>query len=244
MRRERNKADRRQRNIITVVIVGVVVALIGTAAWAINKETNKPVLPLVAPATVNADYGITWDKQAAAGEETPAGAVKVVLYEDFQCPACQAFEAANGTFLQESVDKGEIAIEYRPIAFLDQASTNEYSSRALNAAMCVLDTTDVKTFHDMYNLLYANQPKEGGAGHDDATLIGLAEQTGAKNIDPCIADRKFGPWIRKATTASSANDISGTPTVLIDGKKVEGAKANSLPAAADLQKAIDAAKKG
>ena len=242
MRRERNKADRRQRNVITIVIVGVVIALIGTAAWAINKETNKPSLPLVAPAMANADYGITWDKLASTGEETPADAVKVVLYEDFQCPACQAFEAANGTFLQESVDKGEIAIEYRPIAFLDPASTNEYSSRALNAAMCVLDTTDVKTFHDMYNLLYANQPKEGGAGHDDATLIGLAEQTGATKIDACIEDRKFEPWIREATTASSAAKISGTPTVLIDDKKVEGATPNSLPAVADLQKAIAAAK--
>ena len=242
MRRERNKADRRQRNIITVVIVAVVVALIGTAAWAINKETNKPSLPLVAPATVNADYGITWDAQAATGGEAPADAVKVVLYEDFQCPGCQAFEAANGTFLQEQVDAGAITIEYRPIAFLDGASTNEYSSRAMNAAMCVLDTTDVKTFHDMHNLLYANQPKEGGAGHDDATLIGLAEQTGAENIAPCIEDRKFEPWIRKATTAASAAKISGTPTVLIDGKKVEGATANSLPAVADLQKAIAAAK--
>lgn len=242
MRRERNKADRRQRNVITIVIVGVVIALIGTAAWAINKETNKPSLPLVAPAMANADYGITWDKLASTGEETPADAVKVVLYEDFQCPACQAFEAANGTFLQESVDKGEIAIEYRPIAFLDPASTNEYSSRALNAAMCVLDTTDVKTFHDMYNLLYANQPKEGGAGHDDATLIGLAEQTGATKIDACIEDRKFEPWIRETTTASSAAKISGTPTVLIDDKKVEGATPNSLPAVADLQKAIAAAK--
>lgn len=242
MRRERNKADRRQRNIITVVIVAVVVALIGTAAWAINKETSKPSLPLVAPATVSADYGITWDKLASTGEETPADAVKVVIYEDFQCPACQAFEAANGTFLQENVDNGAITIEYRPIAFLDGGSTNEYSSRAMNASMCVLDTTDVKTFHDMHSLLFANQTPEGGAGSDDATLIGLAEQTGATKIDACIEDRKFEPWIRKATTAASAAKVGGTPTILIDGLKVEGATANSLPAVADLQKAIAAAK--
>lgn len=244
MRRERDKADRRQRNIITIVIVVVVAALIGTAAWAISNETNKPAAKYVAPASVTSDYGVVWDRQAATGKATPDDAVKVVLYEDFQCPACQAFEAANGSFLTEQVESGDITVEYRPIAFLDQGSTNEYSSRALNAAMCVLDTKGVKTFVDIHALLFANQTPEGGAGSDDATLNSLAEKVGATKVESCIDDRKFEPWVRKATEAASKAKIGGTPTVLIDGKKVEGAKPNSLPAVPDLQKAIDAAKKG
>lgn len=244
MRRERDKADRRQRNVITVVIVVVIAALIGTAAWAISKETNKPAAKFVAPASVTSDFGITWDLQASKGKPTPDDAVKMVIYEDFQCPGCQAFEAANGSFLQQEVDKGEIAIEYRPVSFFDGASTNEYSSRAMNAALCVLDTEGVKTYQDMHNLLFANQTPEGGAGHEDSVLISLAEQAGAKKVDGCIENQKFVPWVRKASEQAKTDGISGTPTVLIDGKKVEGAKANTLPAVADLQKAIKAAKKG
>lgn len=243
MRREREKADKRQRNVISIAIAVIVVALIGTAAWAINKEGNEPAQAFVAPAPVTDDFGILWDTEAATGEPAEGEPVEVVLYEDFQCPACQAFEAANGPFLQEQVKKGEISIEYRPIAFLDGASTNEYSSRALNSALCVLDAEGVKAFHEMHGLLFANQSPEGGAGNEDSVLIGLAEQAGAKKVEDCIENRKFQPWILKATEAARAAKVTGTPTVLVDGKKVIG-EGRTLPTQADLQKAIDAAKKG
>lgn len=110
----------------------------------------------------------------------------------------------------------------------------------MNAALCVLESGDTSTYHEMHSLLYANQSAEGGAGNDDATLIGLAEQAGAANVDTCIEERRFDPWIREATTAARAAGISGTPTVLIEGEPVEG-EGGGLPTQADLEAAIEAA---
>ena len=53
---------------------------------------------------------------------------------------------------------------------------------------------------------------------------------------------KFVPWLDEATEASRDAKVSGTPTVLIDGKQVTGPN-KAVPQVADLQKAIDAAKK-
>ena len=247
MRREREKAAKKQRNVISIVIVAVVLALIIGGGFAIKSASDKNAksTELVAPKGATKDYGITYDTKVATGKAT-ANPVVVTLYEDFQCPACKAFEEANGPFLKQAVAAGDITIDYRPIAFLDGASSTRYSTRSLNAAMCSLDTTDVKTYIDVHDVLFANQPDEGGAGLDNAELTKLTEQGGAKDLKSCINSEKFGPWIKDATAAASKAKVSGTPTVMIAGKKVEGAVQNGqagLPTSADLQKAIAVAAK-
>jgi len=238
MRKEREKAERRQRNIITVAIVGVVVALIVVAGFAIKKvsDDHKKNTDLVAPAGVNDDYGFEYTAANAGGEEGK-DPVKVILHEDFQCPACQAFEQQSGAFLNDLVKKGEIVIEYRPIAFLDKASLNEYSSRSLNAALCVLDADGVEGYKKMHDLLYANQPAEQTAGPEDKELVATAKQAGYSGSEKCITQKTYGPWIEDAYKAALDAGFEGTPWVVIDGKDV------SSPTPAGLKKAIDAAKK-
>jgi len=238
MRKEREKAERRQRNMITVGIVAVVLVLVGIAGFAIKSvsDDHKTNTDLVAPAGVNDSYGFTYTAEDAGGEpgENP---VNVILHEDFQCPACQSFEAQSGPFLEDLVKKGEITIEYRPISFLDRASANEYSSRALNAALCVLDSDGIEGYKKMHDLLYANQPPEGTAGPSDAELIKRAKEAGYTGDDLCITQKRFGPWVEDAYEAAIDAGFSGTPWVVIDGKDVES------PTPAGLQAAIDAAKK-
>ena len=240
MRKEREKAERRQRNIITVAIVGVVVALIVVAGFAIKKvsDDHKKNTDLVAPAGVNDDYGFEYTAANAGGEEGK-DPVKVILTEDFQCPACQAFEQQSGAFLDDLVKKGEIVIEYRPTNFLDDmgGSTNEYSTRALNSALCALDAEGVTAYKKVHDLLYLNQPQEGTAGPENKELIATLKQAGVTGVDSCVNQVRFGPWIEEAYKALLDDGFSGTPWVRIDGKDV------SSPTPAGLKKAIDAAKK-
>lgn len=248
MRKEREKADRKQRNLISVAIVVVVVALIAVGGYGIKQasEENSIETALNTPANVNKDYGIVYDQQVATGTAPAAGAaepVKVLIYEDFLCPGCGAFEQSAGPFLKGAVESGEITVEYRPYAFLLQQSTNEYSQRAWNAAACVNDKGGVKAFKEFHDILFANQPEEGGAGPDDEQLIDFAEQAGVTGIDTCVNKQTFGRWIEDAREKGQDDGVSGTPTIRIAGKDVSGAN-NTIASVADLQAAIDAAKKG
>jgi protein-disulfide isomerase len=239
MRKEREKADRKQRNFITVAIVAVVVALIAVGGYAVKSESDKnaTVKDVITPANVTKDYGVDYTTEVATGKAA-TDPVKVIAYEDFQCPACLSFEQQSGAFLADAVAKGDITIEYRPISFLDDSSNgNKYSSRAGGAAMCVLDNSGVKAYKKMHDVLYANQPEEGTNGRPDSDLIEYAKQAGVTGIDSCIKSERFVPWLRKATDASRDAKVSATPTVLVDGKQVK------TPSQENLQKAIDAAKK-
>lgn len=220
MRKQREQADRKQRNLITVAIVGVVVALIAVGGWAVSTAgDDEPAGPLVAPAHTNASYGFDYSA-ADAGGTAATDPVRVVLYEDFQCPVCRVFEEQNGAHLDDLVRNGEITIEYRMFAFLDSQSSTEYSTRSASAAMAVLDKGGVAAFKTFHDLLYANQPPEGGDGLDDQTLIDLAKQAGVTGIDEDVKDQTFEPWVRKAKQAAFDDGYNGTPTIVIDGKAV------------------------
>ncbi|MEJ7635878.1 thioredoxin domain-containing protein [Aeromicrobium sp.] len=240
MRKEREKADKKQRNFITLAIVTVVIALIAVGGYAIKttSDKNKSETEVINPVNIKKDsFGVVYDTDVVTG--TPAtNPVSVTVYEDFQCPACRSFEEQSGPFLDAAVAKGEITVEYRPISFLDEASGgNRYSSRSGSAAMCTLDKGGVDAFKKMHAILFANQPEEGTNGMEDPALIDLAKQAGVTGIDSCVKTERFVPWIEAATEASRDAKVSATPTVLIDGKAIE------TPSAANLQKAIDAAKK-
>jgi protein-disulfide isomerase len=247
MRKEREKADRKQRNLISIGIVVIVVALIAVGGWGIKaaSDKNKIETKLTTPNNVNENYGIVYDQEAATGTPPAADAaepVRVTLYEDFLCPGCGALEQTAGSFLSGAVESGEIEIEYRPYSFLLQQSTNEYSQRAWNAAACVYDASGAKAFKDFHDILFANQPEEGGPGPEDDELIAFAEQAGVTGIDECIDKRTFNRWIEDAREQGLDDGVTGTPTIRIDGKDVSGAN-NTIASVADIQAAIDAAKK-
>ncbi len=246
MRKEREKADRKQRNVISVAIVVIVIALIALGGWAVKSasDSNAKATELTTPQNTGENYSILYDQEAATGTAPAADApepVKVTLYEDFLCPGCGALEATAGSFLSGAVESGEIEIEYRPYAFLLQQSSNEYSQRAWNAAACVVDAGGASAFKTFHDTLFANQPEEGGAGPEDDQLITWAEDAGVTGIDACVNNEKFTPWIEDAREQGLKDDVSGTPTIRIDGKDVSGAN-NTIATVDDIQKAIDAAK--
>lgn len=243
MRKEREKADRRQRNVITIAIVAVVVVLVGVGGYAIQKTSSENSVSdkYVAPANLSDAKNFGFNYSAVdAGGKAGAKPVTVVLYEDFQCPICKSFEEANGAYLDAQVKAGKVTIQYRPFSFLNTTANDNYSDRAASAGMCVFEKGGAAAFKKFHDILYANQPAEGGAGLPDSSLTGFADQAGATGLKTCIKSRKFVPWVKKAKAKGSADKISGTPTVRINGKNVAGA-GDTVPQLADLQKAIAAA---
>lgn len=234
MRKEREKADKKQRNLITVGIVGIVAVLVVLAGFAIASisSDNAKDTALNVPANVTDDYGIVYDAEAAGGEPA-TDPVSVELYEDFQCPACQAFEATSGDFLREQVKSGAIEITYRPFSFLDDlgGSPNEYSARSTNLAICALDAGGVEDYITVHDYLYENQPTEGEPGPDNAELIEAAEGLGITGIEECVRTERFGRWIDDAKNAGTAEGVTGTPTVLVAGETVENPTPQALQAA-------------
>jgi protein-disulfide isomerase len=125
-------------------------------------------------------------------------------------------------------------LEIRPISFLDRASLNEYSSRAANAAFCVANFVP-DSFFDMHSNLMINQPAEGQEGLDDNELFEVAQTSGAgtTEVKGCIQNKSFADYIEQHTqtvlnTPQQGVQVTGTPTVLVNGNKFTWATGDEL----------------
>ncbi|MEH3033317.1 MAG: thioredoxin domain-containing protein [Aeromicrobium erythreum] len=242
MRKEREKAEKRQRNVITIAILVVVVALVGLAFYAFNSYKSET--DVIAPKGATKDYGVVYTPKDAGGQAkgTP---VRVTIYEDMQCPVCKAFEQAYGATLDSMVKSGEIEIEYRLLSFLDRpgGSPNEYAKRAGSAALCAFVDGGPAKFKQVHDALYQNQPEEGTEGPSNQELLDRVKAAGVTGADSCVLKARYAPWVDQANDAARDADVTGTPTVEVAGKKVEGAQ-GGVPTMDRIQQAIAAAKKG
>ncbi|WP_165807122.1 DsbA family protein [Nocardioides currus] len=211
LKAEQERKERQKRiAMIAAVVVGIVVVIGGGfLIQNLRDSTGEAATP---PAGVVDDYGVMVGDASAP--------TTITIYEDFQCPICAQLESEVGDDLNAAIDAGKVQVDYRMVSFLDRASGNEYSSRAMNAAAVVLDTSGADAFKSFHDELFANQPEEGTDGPEDDELIADAVTAGADEsaVRTAIEDKSFDQWIKNATEQMSVDGVNGTPTVFVDGE--------------------------
>ena len=210
------KRRERTRNLFVVGSVVVAVLIIAGVLFFVqskNDTTGQAVAAGGTPSNLSGTYNVVIGKASAP--------TTIKLYEDLQCPVCKAFEQQDGSQIQAAIAGGQVKVDYHMVAFLDRSSSTNYSSRALNAAMAVLSTAGPDAFLKFHTIAYANQPEEGSAGVPDSTLVDWAVQAGAtqSKVTPLIDGNVYHQWVVNATDQMSKDDVTGTPTVFINGKK-------------------------
>ena len=199
--------------LVTLVVAIVLVILV------VLRESPATDPAPGAAAGVTAPAGLTDDGSIAIGE----GPVTVSIYFDYLCPACGAFEQANGEALDRLLRADDVTVELRPISFLDRLSAGtEYSTRAANALATVVDA-DPGHAWDFHRALYAHQPQEGDEGLTDEQLGDIARGVGVPDrVAATLADARFEAWVAQRTEQAFADGVEGTPTILVDGKPFDG----------------------
>lgn len=220
MRKREQAVARRRRTIQISSAVVVVVIVVVVSAVVLATRGSKTIAAQTGGTHATADYGFVVGKASA-----PA---KLVAYEDFQCPICDNLEKTYGTLMAQNIADGKLSVEYRPVTFLDRSSLNQYSSRALNAAVCVAKYGGIADFKKYHDYLYQNQPAENTNGPDNAALIADATKIMGKSdaaVATCINNGTFNAWGTSATNkwASVTSKFptgESTPTLLMNGSQI------------------------
>jgi protein-disulfide isomerase len=204
--------DNFTRNLVIAVVLGV--ALIMLVPTVLSKQTNESA---AIPSSVSAEdgYGIVFNKEL---QDVPF----IEIYEDFQCPACQHFEAIVGEYLEELITTKKAKVAYHPLSFLGPES-----KLAANAAGCAANEGKFIQFH---KLLYANQPAENSGAWSAAYFsnLGLALGTSSE-FDKCVTKNQYQDWVVNVANEGAKRNINSTPTAFINGKEIDRSKAyNSL----------------
>ncbi|MFJ1970709.1 DsbA family protein [Streptomyces sp. NPDC087903] len=218
-REKQKSAQKRRRGLIVgASVVGVLglAAVIGIVAANAGKDDGSDSAgPAVAPSGAKGKDGLA----IPVGKESAKSTLTV--WEDFRCPACQAFETAYRPVIHELTAAGQLKVEYHLATLIDGNMGGTGSRNAANAAACAQDAGKFTAFHDV---LYENQPKET----DDAfaqndkllELAGKVDGLVTPAFRTCVEDGAHNSWVAKSNQAFQAGGFSGTPTVLLGGKNI------------------------
>ena len=169
------------------------------------------------------------DKAGAIVVGDPEAAKVVEVYVDYQCPYCQRWEIEIGAALMERAlqpGSGLVVRQYN-MAFLGEANRSldppGASARAASAAACVLDGAGAQAFVDFNTAIFAAPGGTDAATRfDAASLAALAGGLGANDETlACIQEGRFIPFVSATTQAAFARGVTGTPTVLVNGKPLQ-----------------------
>lgn len=152
---------------------------------------------------------------APAKINTVAGApLKMVIFSDFECPACRMLSEQLPLLLADYKDKIDISYFFYP---LDQACnpnmTRELHIHACKAAAAALCLPD-KDFHEVHDTFFNNQNKMS-SGFVDQFIM-------QNNIEACVNDKTTQDRLKQIVLAGDKVGIRSTPTFLLNGKKFEG----------------------
>ncbi|MCX6494442.1 MAG: thioredoxin domain-containing protein [Actinobacteria bacterium] len=239
---QQQKTERRRKFFTQGGIVLGVLVIAGLVGLSIYSAQPKPVVWPENMATdgIVLNQGMVAETSAALADGalplTPTedpNLLNITIYQDYLCPICGQFDAANGETLAQLVNSGAAKLSIHPISILNSKSAgSKYSTRSANAAACVA-TYSPNNFWDFNQLMFANQPAEGGPGLSDDDLKKIAADAGASNtgsIDTCISDGTYAGWVdaqtRRALTGplpnTSVEKVTGTPTVIVNGQQYMG----------------------
>ncbi|MCM2420636.1 thioredoxin domain-containing protein [Streptomyces sp. RKAG293] len=149
----------------------------------------------------------------------------VKVYEDPRCPYCMHFEQGGGSALAKLVKDGKVKVEYTIASFLDSNFGGSSSVKAANAMRAAVDAGKFPEFH---SAVFENQPEEPADGFTDAFLLKIADTVKGLNttaFQKAVKDQTHKDWVATSEKAFEASGSKGTPTVLVNGKKVTPEKA-------------------
>ncbi|MFC5723124.1 thioredoxin domain-containing protein [Streptomyces gamaensis] len=173
------------------------------------------------------------------------------LYQDMRCPICSVFEQNSGPAIEKDVKDGKYKVSYHIATFIDRNLPGTGSKNALSALGAALNVSP-EAFTAYNKALYAkgNHPDETKDSFaKDDTLLKIAQQVPAlkdnKDFEKNVKDGTFDKWALEVSDAFDAQkDITGTPTLKLDGKKLTSDGKNTPITADQFTKAVDEALKG
>jgi protein-disulfide isomerase len=230
MREQQKKGDKRNRILIQLGIATSVLVASGAVVFAVySASTQTQAVPVNATFNngVKVGSGLKLYTPSFAPPETEQPPIEIVMYVDYGCPGCAAFDIPNSEQIKSLVSSGAATLEIHPVSIT--GSPNNYPVRAANAAYCVADYSP-DNFFDFNRRLFEIQPviPQGGTppGPENSDLISVAQLVGSTNIEQlsnCINSNEFGSFVRAATTFIQTEGIpdmnvrfTGTPSIFVN----------------------------
>ncbi len=159
----------------------------------------------------------------ASPAKGPANApVTIVMFSDFQCPACSATDPILKKVMDQYPGKIRFVVRDYPL--------QELHENAYRAALAAAAANKQGKFFEYIDILYHNQ-----SALDDASLAKYAAQLGlnAQQFEIDFKSDATAAEVKKDIADGESYRITGTPTIFINGVRMRTLSADEFKTAID-----------
>lgn len=207
------KVEARKRNNLTIfyLVVGAVIILGATflITMAVRGGFSGEAT------TVNAPTGRTAEGFYYKGN--PEAVVKVIAYEDYQCPACAFFEKNLAPIVaRDYIETGRIQFIYHEFPL-------DIHPNAVPAAEAARCAGDQGKFWEMQSLIFQNQAIWAQVNSPTGAFSGYAGQLGLDRavFESCLSAGTHRDAVTAAGQASIDAGVQATPSFSVNGQLVD-----------------------
>ncbi len=204
---------------ITIIVIVLVAVGLGYYLYSLSPQNNQQVsfttklddpkdlqpIQTVPPVDAKADHVLG----------NPQAKNVLVTYEDFQCPACAAFNPVIKQLVDQEPDT-VLVFRYYPIFQIHKNSV--IASYAAEAA------GEQGKFWEMHDQLFSNQQAWENMIDPRQAFIQYAQTVGVSNIAKFEQDMnsdKYKPYLQQQYNQSIALGVRGTPTFYFNGHELQ-----------------------
>ncbi|OGW80044.1 MAG: hypothetical protein A3G33_04060 [Omnitrophica bacterium RIFCSPLOWO2_12_FULL_44_17] len=185
------------------ILTGGIIVFILIVSVAASKFTQGKILKSV--------------EQGTKFKGNKKASIRLVVYSDFQCPACSYGSTVVDDIAKDLKDKVSVEYKYFPLAM---------HKWALEAALFAECAADQGKFWEYHDLLFKKQKEWSKEGRPTAYFWNFMKElkldTG--KIEKCVTDEKVLQRIQKDSDSGKQLQVSSTPTIFVNDKRFVGGK--------------------
>jgi protein-disulfide isomerase len=163
---------------------------------------------------------LSYEGQPAYG--SPEASVKIAIFEDFKCPACKYFDEN----VWPKLEREYLSTNQAQAFFINYAFLAPDSRTAAVAGECVFQQNEA-LFWDYKAIVYRSQGPESQAWATPQRLTELAREyvpdINADELRTCIDENRYAEEVQSDLEMGTAIGVRGTPSVFVNGIRVEQA---------------------
>jgi protein-disulfide isomerase len=200
-----------------LTLITAVILVLGIFGFIIFNRTRPATTGQTTTQAAVDTSKLSYEGQPAIGD--PNAPVKLALFEDFKCPACKSFEEIVWPKIErEYVDAGKVQ------AFFIYQQIIPNSTTAGIASECVFEQNP-DLFWDYKTIVYRSQGNEAQDWATASKMVELARtyvpDINAEELNTCLAENRHADKVKADTDMGKAIGVQGTPTLFINGQKLE-----------------------
>lgn len=200
---------------LVLAVVGVVG--IAALAYAVVGSGGGAVLEPIAVEGLD-DPRTLVSKAGGVSVGDPSAPAKLLVFNDFQCPACMTFATQVTPFLKaELVDAGKLHLVYHDFPL---TSIHPHAFIAARAARCA---GEQDKYWEYYSVLFGQQGRWSSRSRpplDDfeeyAAQVGLDRSA----FGACLRSDKYADVVTANMELGNQLGVDGTPALILNGRRV------------------------